>query len=95
MGDDLFTLPDGRKPIRFNRGRSAWYKKKRGEGEVMYRLSHIKYLKKLPRLSEEELKEVARKRVETIKAKDPNHYRKAGSKGGYSASKNRQEAMED
>ena len=79
---EQFRLPDGRMPIRLQSPRSAWYKRLRGDGEVLYTLALVRYFHKRPRLSKEELSEVARKRVELIKLRDPDHYKKAGRMGG-------------
>ena len=79
---EQFRLPDGRLPVRLNGPRSAWYKRRRGEGEVLYPLAMVRHFHKRPRLSREELSEVARRRVEYIKSRDPDHYKKAGQRGG-------------
>ena len=79
---EQFRLPDGRLPVRLNGPRSAWYKRRRGEGEVLYPLATVRYFHKRPRLTPEELREVALKRVEFIKSRKPDHYAVAGGKGG-------------
>lgn len=85
---EQFRLPDGRMPIRLHSPRSAWYKRHRGEGEVLYTLALVRYFHKRPRHSKEELSEIARKRVELIKSRDPDHYKKAGRQGGINKGRN-------
>lgn len=83
-----FRLPDGRLPVRLHSPRSAWYKRLRGDGEVLYQLATVRYSHKRPRRTKEELSEIARKRVELIKSRDPDHYKKAGRQGGINKGKN-------
>lgn len=84
-----YTLPDGRQPIRFGKGRTAYYAKLRGAGEVVYTFSMIKYMiNHRPRLSDEALSTIAKKRAADIKAKDPEFFSKIGTKGGKVTKKN-------
>lgn len=78
-----FTLPDGRKPIRFGKGNTAVYAKLRGTGEVEYTFAMIRYMvANRPRLSSEKLSQIAKQRAEKLKAKDPEFFNKIGHKGG-------------
>ena len=78
-----FTLPDGRQPIRFGKGRTAVYAKLRGSGEVEYTFSMIKYMiNNRPRLSAEKLSEIAKARANKLKEKDPEFYQRIGTAGG-------------
>lgn len=80
---EQYTLPDGRKPLRFTKGRSAYYAKLRGAGEVRYTFSMIKYMKnKRPRLTDDELSTVAKERAATIKKTNPAFFATIGGRGG-------------
>ena len=80
---EQYTLPDGRQPLRFGKGRTAYYAKLRGAGEVVYTFSMIKYMiNNRPRLSDAALSAVAKKRAADLKTKDPDFYSKIGKKGG-------------
>lgn len=80
---EQYTLPDGRKPIRFGKGRTAYYAKLRGTGEVVYTFSMIKYMKNVrPRRSKEELSKIAKERAANIKKNNSQFFATIGSKGG-------------
>lgn len=80
---EQYTLPDGRKPLRFGKGRTAYYAKLRGAGEVCYTFSMIKYMiNHRPRLSKEQLSVIAKQRAAKIQADDPNFFSKIGTAGG-------------
>lgn len=78
-----FELPDGRVPLRFDKGNAAFYMKARGEGEVRYLFSMIRHMQKnRPRLSDEERSRIAKERAQKIIQKDPNFFKRNGSIGG-------------
>ncbi|MGV9002362.1 MAG: hypothetical protein ACOH18_05420 [Candidatus Saccharimonadaceae bacterium] len=80
---EQYTLPDGRQPIRFGKGRTAYYAKLRGAGEVVYTFSMIKYMiNNRPRLTDEALSTIAKKRANGIKLKDPDFFKRIGTTGG-------------
>lgn len=80
---EQYTLPDGRQPIRFGKGRSAYYEKSHGEGEVCYLFSMIKHIQKNRQpLSPEVRSRIAKDRAAKLKAKDPNFYKDIGTIGG-------------
>ena len=83
MNQHPHTLPDGRVPLRYGKGRTAIYMKARGEGLVEYPFSMIKYLQKnRPRKPREAVRQVHRELAEKYKQDDPDYFRKLGSKGG-------------
>ena len=78
-----YTLPDGRKPIRFGKGNTAFYAKLRGTGEVEYTFAMIRYMvANRPRLSSEKLSAIAKERAKKLREKDPEFFNKIGQKGG-------------
>ena len=80
---EQYTLPDGRVPLRFGKGRTAYYAKLRGAGEVCYTFSMIKYMiNNRPRLSADKLSSIAKERAANIKKNDPDFFSKIGTKGG-------------
>lgn len=82
-GIELYRLPDGRLPIRFDRGNAAYYRKIRGTGEVRYPFSIIRYKRlRKPDLTPMQRSEQARERAKKLLAKNPNYYREIGSIGG-------------
>lgn len=82
---EQYQLPDGRIPIRFGKRRSAYYQRRRGDGEVRYTFSMIKDIRKRPApKTHEELSQIARERAARLKEADPKHFEKIGSKGGKS-----------
>lgn len=80
---DEFQLPDGRLPIRFDDGRAAFYLKARGEGEVRYVFSMIKWMRNnRHRLPEEELRRRRKEQADKLLKKNPNFFKEIGSQGG-------------
>lgn len=78
-----YKLPDGRYPLRFDKGRAAFYPKAHGKGEVRYLFSMIKHIQRNRQLlSHEELSAIAKKRVEKRLHEDPSYFKKIGSLGG-------------
>lgn len=80
---ESYTLPDGREPLRFDKGRAAFYLKSRGEGEVRYMFSMIKYLQhNRPRMSPEAKSELRKAQAAKLLAENPDFYREIGTAGG-------------
>ncbi len=80
---ETYALPDGRLPIRFSKRRAAYYLRSDGRGEVRYTFSEIKYMQRnRPKVPSRIRSMIAVKRRDTLLEKDPDFYRKIGSKGG-------------
>lgn len=92
MDEDIykdFRLPDGRTPTRFDKGNAAFYKKKRGNGEVRYLFSMIKHIRNnRPLLSKQERSLIAKNNAANIKKKTPDFFAKIGTIGGRNGRKN-------
>lgn len=80
---EQYQLPDGRLPIRFDTGNAAFYPRYRGEGEVRYTFSRIRYRQgKGGVMTKEELSDLGKRRAAAILKKDPSFFKRNGSKGG-------------
>lgn len=80
---EQYQLPDGRLPIRFDKGRAAFYAKTRGTGEVRYTFTMIKYIRNnRPLLSKEQRRAINKETANRLIASDPDFYRKLGRLGG-------------
>ena len=74
-----FQLPDGREPIRFGQGRTAYYLKARGEGEVQYTFSMIRWMRSnRHRMTDQELSSLRKNQAKKLLENDPEFYSKIG-----------------
>lgn len=81
--DHPHQLNDGRVPIRYDKGRAAFYIKARGEGITRYTFSMIKFMQKhRPRKSPEELSRIRKAQAEKLRQEDPDYYTKLATAGG-------------
>lgn len=85
-----YQLPDGREPLRFDVGRAAFYASKKTEsGEVRYMFSMIKFLRNnRVLLTKEQISAINKRTADKLREKDPDFYKKIGSKGGKHGRKN-------
>lgn len=89
---DNYTLNDGREPLRFDRGRAAFYRKVHGQGEVRYTFSMIKHFQQnRPRLSHEERSALAKSIAQKKLEKDPKWFANIGTAGGLVTKKERKD----
>lgn len=78
---DTYQLNDGRKPLRFDKGNAAFYKKARGTGEVRYTFAMIRHFQKNRPLMSAAAKSALRKeQARKLKEKDPEFFHKLGQK---------------
>lgn len=80
---DDYKLPDGRYPLRFDKGRAAFYTKVHGRGEVRYLFSMIKHIRNHRKLlTHSELSAVAKLRAEKLLKDRPTYFKDIGVLGG-------------
>lgn len=81
--DHPHRLPDGRLPLRYDKGRAAFYIKARGEGVTRYTFSMIKFLRThRPRKPDAEISALRKAQADKFLKDNPDYFKQLGRKGG-------------